>query len=146
VAQSVLLDRTFGREDITDVRHEVSARLAGVGLSGDRLQGFVLAVNEVITNVALHGGGDGRLVLRLSGGSVVCVVADSGPGVPESFRSVPAVPAAFDVGGRGVWLAYQLCDEVSMDTSSIGTTVTLRLGLPVRDPSTNRVDGAATPS
>jgi anti-sigma regulatory factor (Ser/Thr protein kinase) len=144
--QTVLLARTFGRDDITDVRHEVSTRLAAVGLSGDPLQGFVLAVNEVITNVVLHAGGGGRLVLRLSGGSVTCAVADSGPGIPERFRSAPTVPAAFEVGGRGVWLAYQLCDEVSMDTSAAGTTVTLRLRLPVRDASSNLVDGAATPS
>ena len=142
--QSVLLDRTFGRDDITDVRHDVSTRLVAVGLSGDRLQGFVLAINEVITNVVLHAGGDGRLVLRRSGGSVACVIADAGPGIPERFRSTPEVPAAFQVGGRGVWLAYQLCDEVSMDTSAAGTTVTLRMGLPVGDASSNLVDGAAT--
>lgn len=143
--QAVVLDRTFGRDDITDVRHEVSARLTSVGLSGDRLQGFVLAVNEVITNVVLHAGGDGRLVLRVSGDAVVCAVADRGSGMPERFRSVPAVPEAFEVGGRGVWLAYQLCDEVSIDASPAGTTVSLRVALPVREASANLVDGAATP-
>ena len=142
--QSVLLDRTFGHDDITDVRHEVAARLTAVGLSGDRLQGFVLAVNEVITNVVLHAGGDGRLLLRVSGDSVVCSVADSGPGMPERFRSAPAVPEAFEVGGRGVWLAYQLCDEVSVDTSPTGTTIGLWMALPVLDRPSTVVDGAAT--
>jgi len=37
-------------------------------------------------------------------------------------------------------------DDVSMDTSTAGTMVTLRVGLPVRDASSDLVDGAATPS
>ena len=142
--RSVLLERAFGHDDITDVRHQVSARLVEVGLSGERLQGFVLAVNEVITNVVLHAGGHGWLGLRVSGDTVVCSVTDSGPGMPERFRSAPAVPGAFEVGGRGVWLAYQLCDDVSMETSPAGTTVGLRIALPARDAPSNVVDGAAT--
>ncbi len=75
---ATLLDRTFGRDDITVVRHEVQARLTAAGLTGDRLQGFVLAVNEVITNVVLHAGGQGRITLRPAGGSLWCTVTDSG--------------------------------------------------------------------
>jgi anti-sigma regulatory factor (Ser/Thr protein kinase) len=126
------LDRRFGREEITVVRHEVSGRLSAAGLGGDRLQGFVLAVNEVITNVVLHAGGHGRIVLSLTGGSAWCTVTDSGPGIPARYLSQPAAPAAFQVGGRGIWLAYQLCDEVTMATGPIGTTIGLRIGLPRR--------------
>lgn len=126
------LDRRFGREEITTVRHEVSRRLSAAGLGGDRLQGFVLAVNEVVTNVVLHAGGHGRIVLWLAGGSAWCAVTDSGPGIPARYLSRPAAPAAFEVGGRGIWLAYQLCDEVTMATGPIGTTIGLRIGLPRR--------------
>ena len=72
----------------------------------------MLAVNEVITNVVLHAGGQGRIVLWLAGGSAWCTVTDSGPGIPARYLSRPEVPGAFEVGGRGIWLAYQLCDEV----------------------------------
>src|SRR5687768_14163812 len=51
--RSILLDRRFGRDEITVIRHEVMARLGTMPL-GDRLHGFVLAINEVITNVVLH--------------------------------------------------------------------------------------------
>jgi anti-sigma regulatory factor (Ser/Thr protein kinase) len=125
-----LIDRLFGREEITLVRHEVSGRLTAAGLSGDRLQGFVLAVNEVVTNVVLHAGGQGRLTLWLAGGSAWCTVTDSGPGIPAHYLSSPEVPGAFEVGGRGIWLAYQLCDEVTLATGPIGTTIGLRIGLP----------------
>ena len=127
-----LLDRRFGRDEIAVVRHEVSGRLAAAGLGGDRLQGFVLAVNEVITNVVLHAGGQGRAVLWLAGGSAWCTVTDSGPGIPAQYLRQPEVPEAFEVGGRGIWLAHQLCDEVTVATGPIGTTIGLRIELPRR--------------
>jgi anti-sigma regulatory factor (Ser/Thr protein kinase) len=130
VSDCHLIDRLFGRDEITVVRHEVSGRLTTAGLGGDRLHGFVLAVNEVITNVVLHAGGQGRLALWLADGSAWCTVTDSGPGIPAHYLSSPDVPGAFEVGGRGIWLAYQLCDEVTMATGPIGTTIGLRIALP----------------
>nr|WP_221379714.1 ATP-binding protein [Actinoplanes polyasparticus] len=124
-----LADCRFGREDIALVRHEVSARLREAGLAGDRLHGFILAVNEVVTNVVLHAGGAGRLLLWVSGGSAWCSVTDSGPGIPTRFLASPEVPEAFEVGGRGIWLAYQLCDEVTVATGPIGTTIGLRISI-----------------
>jgi anti-sigma regulatory factor (Ser/Thr protein kinase) len=126
----LLLDLVFGREDITAVRHQVSDCLAAIGFSGDRLSGFVLAVNEVITNVVLHAGGHGRLVLATRDGSAWCTVTDSGPGIPQRYLTPPDVPEAFEVGGRGIGLAYQMCDEVAIATGPIGTTIGLRMALP----------------
>jgi hypothetical protein len=53
------------------------------------------------------------------------------------------VPEAFEVGGRGIWLTYQLCDEVTMATGPIGTTVGMRIGLPRRDQPSGLVNGAS---
>jgi anti-sigma regulatory factor (Ser/Thr protein kinase) len=128
----LLVDRVFGRDDITLLRHQVSDCLTAIGFTGDRLSGFVLAVNEVITNVVLHAGGRGRLILSTRSGSAWCTVTDSGPGIPERYLTQPDVPEAFEVGGRGIWLAYQLCDEVTVATGPIGTTIGLRMALPGR--------------
>lgn len=125
----VVLDRSFGHDDITTLRHEVSAHLGPLGLGPDRRHGFLLAVNEVITNVVLHAGGNGRLRLRVEAGSVWCVVTDSGPGIPGGCLNDPQAPEAFEVGGRGLWLAHQLCDEVTTATGPIGTSIGLRMAV-----------------
>ena len=140
--RSTLLDRRFGRDEITVVRHEVTARL-DIGLLADRLHGFVLAINEVITNAVLHAGGQGRIVLSLTGTTVCCTVTDSGPGIPEQFRRPPNVPEAFEVGGRGIWLAHQLCDDVTMATGPIGTTIELCMNLPGRNTLSGLVNESA---
>jgi len=141
--RSTLLDRRFGRDEITVVRHEVAARL-DAGLLGDRLHGFVLAVNEVITNAVLHAGGQGRIVLSVTTARVCCTVTDSGPGIPEHFRRPPSVPEPFEVGGRGIWLAHQLCDEVTMATGPIGTTIELCVDLPGRNTTSGLVNEGVT--
>lgn len=146
VQPAIMLDRTFGADDITVVRHAVQDRLIAVGYSGDRLQAFVLAVNEVITNVVLHAGGRGRIMLRRSGRSTWCTVTDSGPGIPRPFQNPPQVPEAFEVGGRGIWLAHQLCDEVTMASGPIGTTIGLGMALPDSHGPSDLVNGASTPA
>jgi anti-sigma regulatory factor (Ser/Thr protein kinase) len=138
--QPSLIDRTFGRDEITVIRHQTADALRSVGLGGDRLHGFVLAVNEVITNVVLHAGGHGRIVLWLTGGSAWCTVTDSGPGIPDHYLSPAETPQTFGVGGRGIWLAYQLCDEVSVATGPIGTTIGMRITLPGRDQASDQVN------
>lgn len=125
-----MLDRTFGPGEITVLRHAVQGALAATGFGDDRLDAFVLAVNEVLTNVVLHAGGTGRIVVHCSGDSAWCTVTDSGPGIPARYLRPPEVPETFEVGGRGIWLAYRLCDEVTMATGPIGTTIGMRMALP----------------
>jgi anti-sigma regulatory factor (Ser/Thr protein kinase) len=123
----VLLDRSFGPDEITVLRHEIIRLLGAAGLTGERQDGFVLAINEVITNVVLHAGGNGRIVVKIEDGSVWCVVTDAGPGIPGPYLDSLRTPEAFEVGGRGLWLAHQLCDEVTTATGPIGTSIGLRI-------------------
>ncbi len=141
---ATVLDRTFGTDEITVIRHAVQQCPSAAGYTGDRLQGFVLAVNEVITNVVLHAGGHGRIALRPSGGSTWCTVTDSGPGIPSRYQRPPEVPEAYEVGGRGIWWAHRLCDEVTMATGPIGTTIGLRMALPGSESASGLVNGASS--
>ena len=141
---SLLFDRVFGTDDITVIRHGVRARLVEAGFDGDRLEAFVLAINEIITNVVLHAGGRGRVVVSVPGQSVWCTITDSGPGIPADHQRPPEVPDAFGVGGRGIWLAYRLCDEVTMATGPIGTTIGLRMACAGAHITSDLVNGVSS--
>jgi anti-sigma regulatory factor (Ser/Thr protein kinase) len=126
---------SFGRGDITRVRHAVAACAAEVGLDGHRLEDFVLAVNEIITNAVRHAGGSGRLRMWACDGQVCCEVSDSGGGIPEHRVDPPGPPATFVSGGRGIWMARRLCDELTIRTGPTGTTVCVAVALTGNPPS-----------
>jgi serine/threonine-protein kinase RsbW len=117
-----LIALEFGRPDLGRLRRRVAACAAHAGLRGMRLQAFVMAVNEIITNAVVHGGGLGRLRLWVAGGELVCEVADTGPGIPDGrLGAVP--PPAGATSGRGLWLTRSLADAFSLETGRYGTTV-----------------------
>jgi serine/threonine-protein kinase RsbW len=93
------------------------------GLLGDRLEDFVVAVNELLTNAVRHGGGTGRVALWRADGSVVCEVSDTGGGLAGPVPRHPVRPAAHRPGGWGLWLAEELTDTFRMSTGDRGTTV-----------------------
>jgi anti-sigma regulatory factor (Ser/Thr protein kinase) len=127
-----LITQEFGRRDLGSLRHRVAACAAEAGLVGVRLQGFVLAVNEITTNAVIHGGGLGRLRLWLSARQLVCEITDTGPGMPGGRLPPHRQPPPEAQGGRGLWLTRTLCDAFSVRTGGFGTTVRLATGLPLR--------------
>jgi anti-sigma regulatory factor (Ser/Thr protein kinase) len=124
-----LLAQPFDAEHITALRHAVARCAAGVGLIGQRLEDYVLAVNEIITNAVRHAGGHGRLRLWTQDGTIRCEVTDEGGGIPLDRLSGRELPPSFAVSGRGLWLARHLCDAVSVATGPAGTTILLVSGL-----------------
>jgi anti-sigma regulatory factor (Ser/Thr protein kinase) len=86
---------------------------------------LVLAVNEVAANSIAHGGGSGTLRVWRDGGALVCEVSDRGHlDDPLADRRRPAPGQD---GGRGLWLANQLCDLVQVRSFATGTTVRLHM-------------------
>ena len=83
----------------------------------------MLAVDEVATNSYRYGGGGGTLRTWASGGGLVCEVRDGGR------FSDPLVgrrrPSSDRIGGRGLWIANQLCDLVQVRSSGEGAVVRL---------------------
>jgi hypothetical protein len=59
-----LLDVVFGWADFARLRRQVAAQCAAAGLTGTRLDAFVLAVHEIAANAIVHAGAGGRLILR----------------------------------------------------------------------------------
>lgn len=93
----------------------------------DRVQDLVVAVNEVVTNSLLHGGGRGTLRVWREGQTLVCEVRD------EGYIDDPLVgrktPEPDQMGGRGLWIVNQLCDLVQIRSSPTGAAVRLRFTL-----------------
>jgi anti-sigma regulatory factor (Ser/Thr protein kinase) len=115
---------SFARGRITVVRRAVAEHAAREGLTGRRLEDFVLAVNEIVTNAVVHGGGHGRLRLWSHGGRLWCEVTDEGPGLPPGWMGGRRPPAGFEGGGRGLWLTRMLCDQITIVSGLRGTRVT----------------------
>ena len=84
-----LLSESFDRSGVTALRHAVTSCAESAGLADGRLEDFVVAVNELLTNAVRHGGGSGRIELWRENSSVVCEVTDPGTGLADPRPGPP---------------------------------------------------------
>lgn len=84
---------------------------------------MAMAATEIATNALRHGDGQGQITINSDGHSVLIEITDHGSGLQN--RPVDTRPNPSQPGGRGLWLAAQLCDDLTIDTSPAGTTVRL---------------------
>jgi anti-sigma regulatory factor (Ser/Thr protein kinase) len=116
----------FGFGDLAAVRDLAGMCGQAAGIDGLRLDDFVLAVHEVATNSVRHAGGHGVVRAWLEDDAAVGEVTDAGHiDQPLVGRERPHLDRP---GGRGVWLANQLCDLVQIRTFPTGNVVRLRMG------------------
>src|SRR5579863_2263712 len=131
-----LVDVVFGWADFTRLRRLVAGQCAAAGLSGSRLDDFVLAIHEISANAIVHAGTGGRLVLRRAANGLRCLIADhasyaaedpgaSGCRIPRGRDGSEPREADGAETGRGLWLAAQLADELSISSGPDSTIVSL---------------------
>jgi anti-sigma regulatory factor (Ser/Thr protein kinase) len=138
-----LLDVVFGWTDFTQLRRLVSRHCAAAGLTGTRLDDFVLAIHEISANAIVHAGTAARLILQRVTHGLRCLVADiipcnavscTAPGRADALELggadalKPDEPAGSD-SGRGLWLAATLADELSITCGPDRTIVSLYMRL-----------------
>ncbi|WP_033345503.1 ATP-binding protein [Catenuloplanes japonicus] len=123
-----LLESRFDATGVTALRHRVADCAEAAGLHGERLDDFVLAVYELLTNAVRHGGGSGGLRLWHDGKRVACEVVDRGRGFDADGRVEPRGPAAAP-GGWGLFLADKLTDSIEVASGPEGTTVRVATAL-----------------
>jgi serine/threonine-protein kinase RsbW len=114
---------------VTELRHAVASRAGKAGLTGQRLDDFVVAVNELLTNAVRHGGGAGHVALWCDPATVVCEVTDRGPGMPTEWTPRTGRPAPDEPGGWGLWLADELTDSIEVTSDGTGTVVRISTNL-----------------
>jgi anti-sigma regulatory factor (Ser/Thr protein kinase) len=109
---------------VEELRRLVAARAAEAGLPAGRIVHLSVAVNEIAANSLRHGGGSGVLRTWSDGSRIVCEICDGGRlRDPLADRRLPSL----DAGGRGLWIASQLCDLVQVRSSDAGTVVRLQM-------------------
>lgn len=127
-------DVTADAVSVARVRDSFSEWLRQFGLSPERHNDVVLAVNEALANTAEFAYVDrarpGRVAIAVrydgSGSSVTVAVTDEGTWrapEPVEMSEVPGLPT---LRGRGIPLMRALADEVTIETAPTGTTVRLR--------------------
>ncbi|MFC0005874.1 ATP-binding protein [Micromonospora siamensis] len=141
IDSSLLIAEAFDQAQVTELRHSVTSCAHAAGLDGQRLDDFVLAVNELITNAVRHGGGQGWLRLWGGAGRLVCEVADHGQGISSRRLADQSRPAPDTAGGWGLWLARELSDTMDVITGDAGTTVRITALCAVRPPSAADAEG-----
>jgi anti-sigma regulatory factor (Ser/Thr protein kinase) len=111
--------------NLAGLRRFVAEQAAAAGLGEAQRGELVLAVHEVAVNSLRHGGGRGELRVWQDGDVLVCEVRDQGRlDDPLAGRRSPTPQQH---GGRGLWLANQLCDLVQLRSSADGTVARLHL-------------------
>jgi serine/threonine-protein kinase RsbW len=110
-------------ERLGDLRDQLAEWLAAAGAPVELRERLVLAMNEAVTNSVAHAyrnnpAGPVRVSAQRSGNTVQVVVSDHGHWRPARPNNGP--------GGRGVLIMQESVDEVLIDRTPEGTTVTLR--------------------
>ncbi|MBV1853855.1 sensor histidine kinase [Catellatospora tritici] len=116
--QVVLADPT-----LADTRAAVTMLAARTELPADDVDAMLLAASEAVTNAMIHGGGQVAVLMWAAPRRLVVTVGDAGRGPQDPCAGL--VPTGADVGGLGLWLAYQVCSYVSQQRD--GDRFTLRL-------------------
>lgn len=119
----------FGLNELGEVRRRVAAAAERAGLDPRGVADLVTAASELAANSVMHGGGRGTLRLWREGDDLLAEVKDAG--LIEEPMVGRMRPVLSQEGGRGLWLANQLCDLVQIRSGAAGTTV--RLHVPARD-------------
>jgi len=119
-------------EDIAVLRAIVAAQGRAAGLNRLAVEELALAVSEVVTNALVHGRAPRHVWTYVADGRFVCRLEDGGSGLRDPLAGYfPPDPRS--LGGRGLWLARQLCDVVEIASDAEGTIVALQVRLPRRD-------------
>jgi anti-sigma regulatory factor (Ser/Thr protein kinase) len=113
----------FTPDSLRDVRRLVTTFGTQLGLSASDASDLALAAHEMAANSVRYGGGGGELLSWSTDSAAICEIRDLGRiDAPLAGRERPPTT---NTGGRGLWLANQLCDLVQIRSLEDGGVVRL---------------------
>jgi anti-sigma regulatory factor (Ser/Thr protein kinase) len=118
---------TYDRFRLSALRKRVKRAAEGAGIGPNHAADLVAGGGGVAANRVAHGGGSGTMYLWREGDHLLIDFEDRGRiEEPLAGRLHPATDQS---GGRGLWLANQLCDLVQIRSGALGTTVRVQAGV-----------------
>jgi len=118
----------FERPDLAEVRRRVEEAAESVGVPSLDVAAVVVAASELAANSVAHGGGAGMLRIWTEPGALLIEIQDGGWIVDPLVGRLR--PTMTQEGGRGLWMANQLCDLVQIRSGEDGTVVRLQAARP----------------
>lgn len=128
VPEVVNLDQRFDSDALYSLRAALTAHASDLGASPVLVEQLLIMASELATNAVRHGGGAGRLRMWRDHGQLHLQISDRGPGLADPTVGTRP-PDRLAIGGRGMWICRQLCDDLVIDTGVGGTTITAVLRL-----------------
>ncbi|GAA2845720.1 hypothetical protein Acy02nite_47330 [Actinoplanes cyaneus] len=123
------VDRDLTLHDVAELsalRSLLGAWAADRGFAGEAIEDLTVAVVEVATNGLRHGGAPVHVRAWHHGDTLVVQCDDAGnQPIPATAGYYRPHPLAATTGGRGLWLARQLADVVTVSAAPGRTTVRL---------------------
>jgi anti-sigma regulatory factor (Ser/Thr protein kinase) len=113
----------FDRGTLAEVRRRVERAAERAGLPAQNAADLVIAASELAANSVAHGGGSGTLRTWQDAGRLLVELEDGGS-IEEPLVG-RLRPEPTQEGGRGLWLANQLCDLVQIRSAPGRTAVRL---------------------
>lgn len=122
----LVIDLRYATEEIERLQASVSAFVAPFGIPPNTLNHFILAIEEIVSNAMIHGGGlidttqaTIQVVVSLQDAALCCEVIDSGAHF-DPFSEVPepdlnCALAARCLGGLGVHIVKRVADAYSYE-------------------------------
>jgi anti-sigma regulatory factor (Ser/Thr protein kinase) len=117
---------TYDRSRLSAVRKRVRQAAEEAGIGPRRAADLVAAASELAANSVAHGGGGGTMYFWRESDRLLIDFEDRG--TIEEPLAGRLRPATSQPGGRGLWLANQLCDLVQIRSGALGTTVRVQSG------------------
>jgi anti-sigma regulatory factor (Ser/Thr protein kinase) len=110
---------------LTMAREAVDAVLRESDIDALTRQRTILCISEAVTNMLLHGGGQGAMTLRRLDDRLRVVVADEGPGMNFLNWIEPPTKKGQASMGYGFKIILDYLDAVGLRTGRTGTTLVL---------------------
>jgi anti-sigma regulatory factor (Ser/Thr protein kinase) len=126
-----MLEEDLNAEGLHMLREAVFAHATDAGMPESRATDVVLVAHELATNAIRHGGGTGRLRIRIAAGALLCQVTDPGVAPDAATASAAPQPEPWPYQrGHGLWLVREATDQFTVTTGPHGSQADVSFDLP----------------